>query len=102
MFREQLIKSLRELMVRQEKEKRKQSQNEKKNQLAGKLAKRPPKEDISKVVKTVNMDDMDNKNDGDKESNTKSGSSKGKAQSMYADYMKKKKQTGPASNKNMW
>ena len=99
MFREKLIKTVRELRVKQEKEKRKASQNEKKNQLAAKLAKQPPKEQLANVITTV---DLDGDGGGKAKSAKRESSKAGKAQSMYADYLKNKKSSQPASNKNMW
>eukprot|EP01084_Bolivina_argentea_P158807 276634_1 len=87
-FREKFMKALREQQIKKAKEQRKLNQNEKKNQLAAKLALQPKKED---VVKTLNLDmDLD-ADSNEEQKSTKSGSGKGKASAMYAAFKKSKK-----------
>merc|ERR1719361_1768985 len=91
-FREQFSKALRELTIKRQKDQRKQNQNEKKSQLAAKLAKQPKKSD---VVKSMNMD-LDS-NGIDNKTAAASSSQKGKASAMYAAFVKNKK--GGAAHK---
>merc|ERR1711933_53842 len=87
LFREQFSKALRELTIKRQKEQRKLNQNEKKNQLAAKLANQPKKSD---VVKTMNLD-LDSNDDGNDKKSASSSSQKGKASAMYAAFVKNKK-----------
>merc|ERR1712019_282645 len=87
LFRESFSKALRELTIKRQKEQRKQNQNEKKSQLAAKLAKQPKK---SEVVKTMNLD-LDSNADQSEQQKTTSTSQKGKASAMYAAFVKNKK-----------
>merc|ERR1712176_1738985 len=89
LFRESFSKALRELTIKRQKEQRKQNQNEKKSQLAAKLAKQPKK---SEVVKTMNLD-LDSNADQSDQQKTTSTSQKGKASAMYAAFVKNKKGT---------
>merc|ERR1712048_15770 len=92
LFREQFSKALREMNIKRQKEQRKQNQNEKKNQLAAKLAKQSKKED---VVKSLNLD-LDN-DSNPSETTEKRDSHKGKASAMYAAFKKSKKGTTASS-----
>merc|ERR1712176_1186348 len=93
-FRLQFGKALRELTIKRQKEQRKLNQNEKKNQLAAKLAIQPKKSD---VVKTMNLD-LDSNEDGNDKKST-SSSQKGKASAMYAAFVKNKKSNAAHSTK---
>lgn len=100
-FRESFQKAIREMRIKRQKEQRKQSQNEKKSQLAGLIKNRPKKEE---VVKKFNFSPDSPNGDGGQQSaaQSKSGAQgKGKASAMYAAYKNSQKQ-GASHSKKTW
>ena len=102
-FRVQFNKAVREMEIKRQKEQRKQSQNEKKSQLAGLIKNRPKKEEVVKKFdfspdSPSGNSQSQSRAQGNK---TKAHGGKGKASAMYEAY-KNSQKMGASHSKKAW